>query len=223
MWQTPSAQSREIGQIDSDMRVFDSELKGEAQHRGYFALPIGFESTPKGLDADAKEMFTDIFGPEGAARIEAAITTAPQVKYLAPTGTAANDPIVRLYYSVWLPFFHRWQAFYTENKDGAWWSNPAAEAEGYQRQLVQIRANAARLGMKIASPAPEMFSPSLLDPHHDVVDTAGDAAKEAAKIGKYALYGALGIGGAVLVASIVQNVRSGDDPIGKYVSYARRR
>ncbi len=139
-----------------------------------------------------------------------------------------HDPVVELFTSGWTPLIQAWQSFYADH--GSWlgnlWTNYAPDAEAFQRKLVAIRQEAQHRGMGMLSPAPEAFSSSLLDPHHDVIDTAAEAGK---KIGadtyqviKIAVYGGLALVGVIALSSIVSNLRRGSDPMAPYLKAAGR-
>lgn len=183
MLQTPGAQSREIGQIDTDMRSFSAELTQAARDHGY----------------DVHDPMTEDNTVTPANLLRLAQDAAKPVP---------NDKVVKFFVSQWKPFARQWSAFFRENNEGAWWSNPAAEAEGMHRQLMALRATATGLGMHLLSPAPESFSASFLDPHHDLGDAARDKAEDIWKILKYGAYGALGIGVILGGAMIYQSLRS---------------
>lgn len=188
MWQTPGAQSREMAQINADVGAFSAELTAAAHAHGY----------------DVHDPMA--FGGEASAANAVAIAHDA-------TLPIPNVPIVKFFASVWKPWVGQWLAFYNENKEGAWWSNPAAEAEGFAHQLTQMRGQAEGLGLHLTSPAPEKFSTSLLDPHHDVVDAVRDKADDLWKAGKWIIIGGGVLIGGVLLTSIVSNTRSGRDPI----------
>ena len=124
------------------------------------------------------------------------------------------QPIADLYMRAWLPLWASWQSFYKENKgwtDNFWW-NHAPEGEQLLDQLNDVRAKARTLGMVVLSADPSKFSKSvLLDPGHNLVDDAAEAAKKATAdlflIVKIALIAALGLAGVVLV--IAASRRSG--------------
>lgn len=183
MFQTPGAQSREIGQIDTDMRTFSSELTAAARDRGY----------------DVHDPITEDNSTSPANLLRLAQDAAKPVP---------NDRIVKFFVSIWKPFARQWAAFFRENSDGAWWSNPAAEAEGMHRQLITLRETARGLGLHVLSPEPEQFSRSLLDPHHDIVDAAKDKADDIWKVLKVGAYIAIGAGVLVGGTLIYQNLRS---------------
>lgn len=134
MLMTPGAQENELKRIDNDVRSFNTEIVSMVQsHGANITLPVSV--------ADVARFAHDI---------------------ASQPASVANDPIVQLYMHVWLPFFHTWAAFYAANKDGAWFSNPVSEGEKYQDQLIDIRAKATELGMKVLSPAPKQEHPEGL-------------------------------------------------------------
>ena len=137
MLMTPGAQANELARIDADMRAFADEIAAAAKAHGDDApLPPAHATTQQIIDY-AK-----------------AIGAQP-----AKTGEA---PIVSLFRAAWLPLWHTWTTFYAANKSGAWWSNPVSEAEVYQRQLIDIRDQAGKLGIALQTPGPKIEHPEGL-------------------------------------------------------------
>jgi len=138
---------------------------------------------------------------------------------------SADDPVVKIYSDAWSPLIQGWQAFYAGHKGwwGNFWWNSAPDAESWQRKLVDLRQTAKKAGMGVVSPAPEPYSPSTLDPHHDIIDTTKDVFGDIGKVVKYGVIGALVIGGVVALSSVAQNLRSGRDPAEKYVEIVKTR
>lgn len=134
MLMTPGAQENELKRIDNDVHSFNTEIFAAAQSHGGAVKPPT--------------------SPEDVARFAHEIAAQP--------AAVANDPIVQLYAHVWAPFLETWNRFYADNKTGAWFSNPVSEGEKYQEQLIDIRAKAAELGMKVLSPAPKQEHPEGL-------------------------------------------------------------
>jgi len=206
--QTPGAQAREMGQIEAEIRAFSGELTGEARRRHY-----------------------DVHDPASEGDMAAALDPVAYAQAIAIDAAKPipKDPLVAFFADVWTPWVKKWGEFYREYGDGRWWSNPAAEAEGYQRELVDMRARVAALGHQVQAPAPQPFSPSVFDPHHDLLDTAketaqkaGEKAGEAWTLVKVGIYGALAIGGIIALSSVAHDLRSGRDPAEKYLALARR-
>lgn len=120
-----------------------------------------------------------------------------------------TDPVTRgimtLHDVVWTPLIQAWQKFYGDNSSwwGNLWWNHAPEAESFNRQLLEVRASAKRIGMPVGSPEPEAFAPSiLLDPGKNILDETHDAAKKVAESWKIiaAVGAGIGVVGLVLLA-----------------------
>jgi len=186
-WQTPGAIDSEIDKINAEIQSFDAELVAEVRHRGFDPATVQVQGFTDWIQAmAAPEIATT---KELIEKGEAAQTKARQD---AANAAAANvtDPVVRFYIGTWLPFKKGWDAWKASH-GGSWWWNYAPDAEGFQDKLVQLRATAKRLGMKITSAEPDREGKSVFDPRRAGV---GDALDEAAKIMKYAAYGAAGLG-----------------------------
>jgi len=138
---------------------------------------------------------------------------------------SADDPVVKIYTDAWSPLIQTWQAWYANHKGwwGNFWWNSAPDAEEWQRKLIELRDTAKKAGMGVVSPAPRPYSPSFLDPHHDIIDTTKDVFGDIGKIVKYGVIGALAIGGVVVLSSVAHSLRSGKDPAEKYVEVIRTR
>lgn len=139
-------------------------------------------------------------------RIQATLNAMHEAAQVVP-----EDEVVRLFAGVWIPFMRQWNSFYNEYHDGSWWTNHAPEAEQFQRQLLAIRHMAKKLGMKIVSPDPELFTASILDPSqnaHSWFDGLKDLFGEIGHTGKIILYVGLGLGGLFVVSAVVKNMRS---------------
>ncbi len=120
-----------------------------------------------------------------------------------PFTDARSQALADFHDHVWVPLLAAWQAWYGENHSwwGNLWWNHAPTAEQYQKKLVDIRAQAQRLGMNVTSPAPSGFSPSVLfDPTHNLIDDAADAARKAGDGLKIAALAAVGLGGLLILS-----------------------
>jgi hypothetical protein len=121
---------------------------------------------------------------------------------------AKTTDLSDLYIRAWIPLLQGWQAFYAKNRgwtDNFWW-NHAPEAEQFIDQLIDVRATAAKKGMRILSPPPTRPRGSLLfDPEHNLVDDTADRAKkeldDLMKILKVGLVAGLGLVGVMAVMS----------------------
>lgn len=130
--------------------------------------------------------------------------------HVEPAARAAVD----LYVGVWIPLLQQWTAFYADHKgwtDNLWW-NHAPTAEDFQARLIDVRQQAVKLGVVVRSPEPRRFAPSaLLDPHHNIVDDAAEAARKAAAdlmtILKFGLVAALGLTGVAAAVAISRGGR----------------
>jgi hypothetical protein len=180
-WDSPGAQSQELGVIDRDVHAFDTELAAQAQARGY-----------RGVSS------SDIMA--AAARNDLAEVKRLTASATASVATASADKLAHFYAGVWLPFLAHWKAFYDDNQSGSWWSNPEGQAEDYQAQLQAMRQTARELGAKLLSPEPQTFAPSFFDPHHGAIDELGSVVK-------YGLYGALGLAGLFVGVTIYNKVK----------------
>ena len=167
MLMTPGAIASELARIDTQMRSFHNELYAAARARGYVDPTVavaGISDWIKGLFGFAAT------GPTGAAQQLLASATAaananpghtnaddPRVKAVLDAANVRKvpaDPVVHLFVDGWLPLWNTWRTFYASEKDGSWWHNAAYDAEKYQQQLAQVRAQAEALGVKFATPAP---------------------------------------------------------------------
>lgn len=164
--QTPSAQASEISQIDSNIKLMDADMSRAMKERGQVGRPY-----------DASDVITA--ATHGKAALDALLSSYhPAV---------SGDKFVTFYNAAWVPFFNRWAAFVHDNASGSWWSNPAAVAEGYYNQLLQLRQEAKGLGVTLYSPDPQHIDTSL----------------PGANMLKTAMWVALGLGGAYVAVSVV--------------------
>jgi hypothetical protein len=175
--------------------------------------------TPGGIQSELSDINEDFL------RFSKEITNEIERRGYPTKPGSENDPVVKIFVDAWTPLIQGWQAFYANNK-GWWhnfWWNEAPNAEAWQRKLIELRDTAKRAGMGVVSVAPEPYSRSALDPHHDIIDTTKDVFGDVGKILKYGVIGMLAIGGVVLLSSAAQNLRSGRDPAEKYVQIIRER
>lgn len=189
----------------------------EQPRRGRVAVGASIWQTPGGVQAELSRINDDIHGFGAEVRV-----------WLESHGHPAD--LQTFYSSVLGPWLVRWDAFYEANKgwlDNLWW-NHAPEAEQFLAQLTDMRKQVAAHGMRVESPAPAVFSPSLLlDPGHNMIDrgaaAAGDLWNSLGTAGKVALYGGVALLGTIAIASLASNLRSGKDPASNYLALARRK
>jgi hypothetical protein len=168
---SPGAIAAELARINVYMSEFHNELLAAAQHHGLVDPTITVAGITDWI-SDAIAAMT----PGGAAitMVQQAATAAAQAQSQGsgPDGvshdvqvirtvldaaharTIPNDPVVHLFIDGWMPIWNAWRKFYGEEKDGSWWHNAGYDAEKYLAQLMQMRAQAKALGIKLVSPDP---------------------------------------------------------------------
>jgi hypothetical protein len=157
---------------------------------------------------------------------------------------AAGQPTA--WYQWWVhsaaPTFAEWNKFHIAQTGGEGrggiigdylsWTNRFetdwSEYTAWAKRLDAVLQGAVLLGiMPKDTPATQPLQTTAIEDAANLVHHAGEdvyhAGKKALTLAEVATYGALGLGGVLVVTSIVQAVRAGDDPVGRYVRYARGR
>ncbi len=198
--QTPGGIQSEMAKINSEIEAFGTEVEHTAQGLGAAVVPhVDAVETAKHASSIWNLAGIGTHGDAWQkAKHDAAVATTPQA--------VLDQPLVRYYNDAWLPFVTGWRAWYHDH-DGwlhnFFW-NEAPDAEGSQHKLVELRATARKLGMKIMTPEPDIEGMSAFDPRKPGL---GDLLDTVAKVGKYALYGGLVLGGAWGVSKVVEAAR----------------
>jgi hypothetical protein len=177
--QTPGAQAQEIAQIDDGIKMLDADLEREVKGRGQVGRPYS-----------ASDVIAA--ATHGKAALDALLASY----HPAPSA----DKLMQFYQGAWVPFFNRWVAFTKENKDGAWWSNPAAVAEGYYHQLLQLRSQAKSSGAHLLSPEPQLMDTNPLGGISDFFGSLANGLKTG-------LWVALGLGATFAAVTIYNSAR----------------
>ena len=134
------------------------------------------------------------------------------------------------------PFNAEWQVFKQEQIGGSdWkeryirfgnrWSTMWSTYENWKKRIAAVRDGAERLGFKISAPPvaplPTTIFEDVLEGGKTVIRETGSAIQETGRIVKYAVIGGLVIGGALVISSLVANVRKGRDPVEQYAGFLR--
>lgn len=98
--------------------------------------------------------------------------------------------------------------------------------EKWQKLLEQARHETSialkRAGKApLKSPSPTELPTSMFERGENVAKDVGGAIWDVGKLAKWTVIGVLGIGGAVVVSSLIANVRKGHDPIARYADIYR--
>jgi hypothetical protein len=195
--QTPGGVQSELSKVNSEIEGFGTEVENVARNLGAPVINVPHVDL---VDA-AKHAIAPWLDANGKSPAWEQIKA--QTAQAGTPKAVADQPLVHFYNDGWLPFVTGWRSWYHDH-DGwfhnLWW-NEAPNAEGFQRKLLDLRATARKLGMKIMSPDPDIEGMSMFDPRRggisDLLDSLG-------KAGKYALYGVLGLAGTFGVVEIVK-------------------
>jgi hypothetical protein len=102
------------------------------------------------------------------------------------------------------------------------WDN---EILSWHKKLVEMRAQAKTLGIDLDTPAPAKLSTTIVEDVKNLatnlankVEGAGGDVWQLAKIG---IYGALAIGGILVLSSVVQDLRANQAPVDRYQRFAQ--
>jgi len=144
----------------------------------------------------------------------------------------AEGPIWDWWSITGVPVMEEWQKFYADQwgSYSTRWASNWEEYERWQERLVTLRNAAVAHGLKLITPPPAPLGATLpgkiIDKTGCALDKAGhdieDTLTGLMKVLKYTVYGALGVGALVAVASVASNVRKGTDPVEKYADIYRR-
>lgn len=97
----------------------------------------------------------------------------------------------------------------------------------WHKRLVEMRDQAKALGMDLVTPKPATLSTTIVEDAKNLAQNLANKVDEAGgdvwRLAKIAIYGALAIGGVIMLSSVVSNMRSGKDPADKYAQFARYR
>jgi hypothetical protein len=161
MLMTPGAIAAELARIDQAFHAFNTDVVASAIKHGLPAnLAVsGVIDWIKDIGNHVNAIINPAATVSAAAQavIDANAAKSAQGASL-PAATASNtDPVVRFYVDTWMPFYRTWQAFYAQEKDGAWFHNAAYDGEKYLDQLTQLRAHGKAIGVGVnsADPSPE--------------------------------------------------------------------
>ena len=138
------------------------------------------------------------------------------------------------WYAWWVsaaePLFRAWRLFKAQQLGGDTtgpaasyiafanrWETDWPEYEKWHANLSTLRASAANMGIKLATPAPAALPTTTAEDVAHVVKDFGHDVKEKAgetwTLAKIAIYGGLGVAGLIAITSLVSNLRSGSDPV----------
>jgi hypothetical protein len=210
---TPTDTENELDELHSEIMQFGAEIIEKTNKT--IAEQVSANPEVQRLRAEELAAYAYEKTQTGIAAVEAVKKSrAATVKRAdAEQRLMANPPLLQWKRSVWDPFSARWLAYRSEKKDiplqmwpmsGTW-----NHIQDERQKLIEIRRNAP---FKATGPAP-------IEPRKDpsITDALGDIGK----IAKWGIIGILGIGGVVLLSSVVSNVRTGKDPAEKYVEMIR--
>lgn len=126
----------------------------------------------------------------------------------------ASGPIYVWWVAAGLPTVNAWQKFHSDQTAnyGVRWATSWDVYEGWQRRLQLLRDSASKM-VKLTSPAPSKLPTTIFEDAGGVIGDAKDKLGEGFTLIKVAIYGGLGIAGAIALTSIASNLRSGSDPV----------
>lgn len=138
---------------------------------------------------------------------------------------AVADPIFR----AWYDFRREQLGDYTVASDwiayGERFTTDWPVYERWMERLASLRASAQQIGIPLTAPAPTSLPTTFPQDAYNVAKGLGndvkDAAKEAFSLAKVLAYGALAIGGAVVVTSLVSHASNKSDPIESWARLRR--
>lgn len=144
---------------------------------------------------------------------------------LAAKAKAVQSPFWGFWTTVVSPIYDEWMHFRGDQK----YYNLFTSWEEYEKWLErakQLRATVEAKGIRVETPNPADLTKTLpgaaLEAGGRAAEKAGEAIWEFGKIAKWAAIGALVIGGVVALSSVAHNLRSGQDPAERYITYAGR-
>lgn len=157
---------------------------------------------------------------EGYAALQTEIMTL--AGWRADPYHAAEGPLWDWWKVVGLPVISSWQAFQAM-QTAAYGTRWATDWDTYKQwlgYLRDLRAKAKAHGVRLTTPEPHDLSTTLVEDAGHAISNFGHDVKE--KLGegwtlaKVAVYGGLGVVGAIALTSVVSNLRSGSDPVATW-------
>jgi hypothetical protein len=159
-----------------------------------------------------------------------------QKNYEIEQATMKKSPLYPLWHDAVSPLYSEFKRFYDDQSS---WEEFKTSWETYEHWHDRVAAlrdhvanEVARImpGDPIRTPTPSDVPTTIwADIEHKgetVVKKGAGAAGEAARgIGdvlKYSIYAVLAIGGIVAISSVAANLKKGEDPMGKWMQYAKR-
>jgi hypothetical protein len=109
---------------------------------------------------------------------------------------------------------------------GTTWATDWDVYKRWRDQLEALRKEAEGLGLDLKTTAPAPLPTTIVEDVEDVAKKLAQKGEHAAedlwKTTKYILYGVLGIGAVVALASVATSVKAGKDPVDKYAELIRQ-
>lgn len=156
---------------------------------------------------------------------------------------AANDkleksPLYPFWRDVISPEYDAFKKFYADQSSWEEWKTDWSTYVNWSDRLDAMRDSvnkvlATQNIAPLAGPGTVPLGPTITEKGGEALgeggkllkrgaEGAGEIVMDTAKVAKYALIGAIVIGGAVVLTSVASHLRKGTDPIEKYADIARR-